>query len=182
MLVLSAETEEIPLERAEQSSIYGSSAADRAIDNDASTKAITNRESNPWLKIYFKSSADVEKVMIEKGYSYNLSCVFTVSVYKGEVKKLCGTYHNKPGYYNNEAAQCGGERGDSVVVEVTECGKHEHLYIHELKVYGQGTLEHLVVTDNISLTTFTSFLQAEYKIFCKLFLMTILRRFYFSNL
>ena len=155
MLVLSAGTEEIPLERAEQSSIYGSWAADRAIDNDTSTAAVTNKESNPWLKIYFKSSADVEKVMIEKGHSYDKSCVFAVSVYKGEVKKLCGTYHNKwYNYYNNEAVQCGGKRGDSVMVEVTICGKH--LYINELKVYGQGkhcTLEYLVVTVNISLKT-----------------------------
>ena len=89
---------EIPLARAEQSSI-ASGGQDRtaanAIDNDIGTASHTEREGSPWLRVYFKSSSTVGKVVIEKGKSYAQSGVYTVSVYAGETGTVCGTYTDK---------------------------------------------------------------------------------------
>jgi len=128
-------SDEIPLERAEQSSAYN--AADRAIDNDLATQAITGQEANPWLRLYFTSSSNVEKVVIEKALGYVKSCIYSVSVYEGEVKTLCGTYTGKPfDFYYNEIVQCGGKRGDSVMLEQTGCTKY--LNVFEIKVFYKG--------------------------------------------
>ena len=83
--------DEIPLDRAEQSSTNGNIAA-RAIDGDLGTSSYTNSEDPAWLRLYFSSSSTVEKVVVEKGYNRDAACVFTVSVYDGEVQTVCGTY------------------------------------------------------------------------------------------
>jgi len=137
-----ADNDEIPIERAEQSSdYYPAYTADKALDGDFSSPAVTLKEDNPWLRLYFTSSSNVEKVVIEEGRAYDVpSCTYRVSVYKGEVKTLCGTYTRtrtggKVEHYN-ETVQCGGKEGDSVMLEVTGCTVH--LSIYEIKVYSQG--------------------------------------------
>jgi len=140
---IKADLDEIPIERAEQSSDYFSAySADKALDGDFSSPAVTAKEDNPWLRLYFTSSSNVEKVVIEEGRAYDVpSCTYSVSVYKGEVKTLCGTYTRtgaggKVKHYFNEAVQCGGKEGDSVVLEVTGCTTR--LSIYEIKVYSQA--------------------------------------------
>ena len=98
--------------RAEQSSDYSTShTADNAIDNDDTTAAVTKQEAKSWLRLYFKRSSEVERVVIEKGRSKALpvSCLWSVSVYEGEVKTLCGMYNISHGdKFYNETVQCGG--------------------------------------------------------------------------
>ena len=95
MLVLSARcsgADEIPLDRAEQSSTHisaNSGAAVGAIDGDLTTRSKTSREDPAWLRVYFQNSSNVEKVVIEKGGGYDASCTFNVSVYDGEVETVC---------------------------------------------------------------------------------------------
>ena len=143
MLVLSARcsgADEIPLDREEQSSTFrsadaGTAASASAIDGNLTTRAKTSNEDHAWLRVYFLSYSNVEKVVIEKGYSKYSSCVYTVSVYDGEVETVCGTYtgkaYSKP--YYNETVQCGGRGGDSVRLKHTGCTTY--LRVHELKVY-----------------------------------------------
>ena len=103
MLILGArcsDTEEIPLDRAEQSStgtvnFIFSCKASSAIDNKASSYSKTNKEDPAWLSVYFQSSSAVEKVVIQ-GEGYGTHCVITVSVYDGETGAVCGTYTDKP--------------------------------------------------------------------------------------
>ena len=84
---------EIPLDRAELSSTLHAYIAANAIDNDPNTLAESQKFSGwPWLKVYFKRSSTVSKVVIEKGLSYNERCIFTVSVYDGETGTVCGVY------------------------------------------------------------------------------------------
>ena len=67
--------------------------AANAIDNDPNTLAKSQKFSGwPWLKVYFKRSSTVSKVVIEKGESYNERCIFTVSVYDRETGTVCGVY------------------------------------------------------------------------------------------
>ena len=99
MLVASARcsgSDEIPLDRAEQSSTLTTKIAANAIDGNLDTISRTTYEDPAWLRIYFTSSSTVERVVVEKGRSYNESCVFTVSVYDGETETVCGTYTGKP--------------------------------------------------------------------------------------
>ena len=139
MLVLSVRgMNEIPLDRAESSSTLGSSTADKAIDNDLNTEAGTSGatdQGNSWLRLYFTSASDVGKVVIEKAESKASVCVYTVSVYHEETKTLCGTYKTS-GVYYDKIVQCGGVRGDSVILEMTVCVR-DHL-IYEIAVYGTG--------------------------------------------
>ena len=99
MLVLIARcsgSNEIPLDRAEQSSTFGNIAA-RSIDGDLNTDSLTNNEDPAWLRVYFTSSSTVERVRVEKGFGYDAACVLTVSVYDGKVQTVCGTYTGKDG-------------------------------------------------------------------------------------
>ena len=82
-------SDEIPLDRAEQSS---NNKLAHAIDNDLSTYIATYNENPAWLRVYFSSSYTVERVVVEKGYSWDAACVYTVSVYDGAVQTVCGTY------------------------------------------------------------------------------------------
>ena len=84
--------DEIPLDRAEQSSTYAGYTAARAINGDLGTRSITTLEDPAWLRLFFSSSSTVERVVVEKGYSNSKACVFTVSVYDGGVQTVCGTY------------------------------------------------------------------------------------------
>ena len=88
-------SDEIPLDRAEQSSNSSTYFAARAIDNDINTRTCTNQEDPAWLRVYFSSST-VERVLVEQGWGYATACVYTVSVYDGEVQTVCGTYTGKP--------------------------------------------------------------------------------------
>ena len=89
--------DEIPLDRAEQSSTYGDYTAAKAIDGNLYTGSITTVEDPAWLRVYFSSSSTVERVVVEKGGSSTRACVLTVSVYDGEVQTVCGTYTGKYG-------------------------------------------------------------------------------------
>lgn len=132
-------SDEIPLDRADQSTTFNSnSSADRAIDNDPDTRTCTKKQSNPWLRVYFKSVSYVEKVVIEKGFCRSEVCTFSVSVYDGELKTLCGTYTDKSGEYYNETVQCGGKRGDSLILEMSACGKS--LIVYEIHLLYAGKL------------------------------------------
>ena len=144
MLVFSARcsgADEIPLDRAEQSSTRKNQGvtyyAARAIEGDPSTESVTNADNPAWLRVYFENSSNVKQVVIEKGYSGSSSCVYTVSVYDREVETVCGAYTGIPrGFYYNETVQCGGEAGDSVSLKMTSCT--QYLVVFEIKVYGQG--------------------------------------------
>ena len=130
---------EIHLDRAEQSSTYGyyPASASNAIDNDHDTTAITNPVNPSWLKVYFTSVSNVEKVVIEKGYTHDVYCTFTVHVNAGDQSVSCGTYTKRSsGYYYDESVQCGGKTGDSVKVEMTNCQHLMHIY--EIAVYSAG--------------------------------------------
>ena len=139
MLVLSVRgMTEIPLDSAESSSTVGSSGADKAIDNDLDTEARTSGptdQGNSWLRLYFASASDVGKVVIEKAESKASVCVYTVYVYHGETKTLCGTYKIS-GVYYDKIVQCGGVGGDSVILEMTVCVRYH--FIYEIVVYGPG--------------------------------------------
>ena len=139
VLVFSARcsgADEIPLDRAGQSSTYNTYSAANAIDGDPSTGSITNQEDPARLRVYFESSSNVEQVVIETGYSKSSSCVYTVSVYDGEVETECGTYTGKYDWYYNETVQCGRKAGDSVRLKKTGCT--QLLVVFEIKVFRQG--------------------------------------------
>ena len=86
----SAGSLEIPLDRAEQSSTRYGLVAAKAIDNDLVTASLTEPGTYSWLKVFFKNTSAVEKVVIEKASGTQISCVYTVTV-SGTV---CGTYTN----------------------------------------------------------------------------------------
>ena len=88
--------DEIPLDRAEQSSTYNTNTAAKAIDGDLNTWSRTTAEDPAWLRVYFSSSSTVERVVVERGFSRDKACVYTVSVYDGGVQTVCGTYTGKP--------------------------------------------------------------------------------------
>ena len=139
MLVLSARcsgADEIPLKRAELSRTRSPFNAAYAIDGDIESSASTNSKDPSWLRVYLLRHSDVGKVVIEQGYRGSDSCVFTVSVYDGEVETVCGTFPggNRGDYYN-ETVQCGGQGGDSVRLEQSGCT--QYLTVYEIKVYGQ---------------------------------------------
>ena len=99
MLVLIARcsgSDEIPLDRAEQSSTLEAYTAAKAIDGNLKTWSKTTPENPAWLRLYFSSSSTVERVVVEKGHSFDYSCLWTVSVYDGAVQTVCGTYTSKP--------------------------------------------------------------------------------------
>ena len=89
-------SDEIPLDRADQSNTFGSYIAASAIDGDLGTQSIALSESSRWLRVYFTSSSTVGSVEVQKGKSYGPACVWTVSVYDGEAGTVCGTYTGKP--------------------------------------------------------------------------------------
>ena len=102
MLVLSARCSsfsEIPLVRAEQSSTLSNGGktyfAARAIDGDLGTGSSTTEENPAWLRVYFKSSYTVERLVVELGIGKDAACVITVSVYDGEIETVCGAYTGK---------------------------------------------------------------------------------------
>ena len=139
VLALSARcsgSNEIQLDRAEQSSTLGSYTASNAIDNNLATDAMTTASNPSWLKVYFKSVSNVEKVVIEKGFTRVADCTFTVYVNNGGQSLLCGTYTKSRGWYHKESVQCGGKTGDSVKVEMTNCQRT--LRISEIAVYSAG--------------------------------------------
>ena len=93
-------SDEIPLDRAEQSSIaYGNIAA-KAIDGDLVTFSCTAKTDPAWWRVYFTSSSTVGKVVVEEGRNYAAACLYTVSVYDGEAGTVCGTYTGIPDRYN----------------------------------------------------------------------------------
>ena len=92
-------SDEIPLDRAEQSSADTSDRiAAYAIDGDITTSSLTTKEDPAWLRVYFSSSSTVGRVVVEQGYSNSAACVFTVSVYDGATETVCGTYTDKTHY------------------------------------------------------------------------------------
>ena len=99
MVVLSAicsGSKWIDLDRAEQSSTRNAYIASRAIDGDRITGSGTRAIDPSWLRVHFKSSSAVDKVVVKKGYVHIAGCVWTVSVYDGETETVCGTYTDKP--------------------------------------------------------------------------------------
>ena len=87
----------IPLDRAEQCSTLNSvySTAANAIDNQFYTWSATTEVNPAWWRVYFTSSSEVGRVVVEKGMSISTACVWTVSVYDGEVQTVCGSYTGK---------------------------------------------------------------------------------------
>ena len=135
VLALSARcsgSNEIQLDRAEHSSTFGSYPASNAIDNNQDTAAV----DPSWLNVYFRSVSNVEKVVIEKGFTHAVYCTFTVYVNNGGQSSLCGTYTIKSYGLYSESVQCGGTTGDSVKVEMTNCQRT--LRISEIAVYSAG--------------------------------------------
>ena len=90
-------SDEIPLDRAVQSSTWSPYIAAWAIDGNLGTSSGTNGEDPDWLIVYFTSSSIVERVVVESGHSKSLACVWTVSVYDKETATVCGTYASKDG-------------------------------------------------------------------------------------
>ena len=88
---------EILPDSAELSSTDGINVASRALDNNHGTSARTNIGSAEWLRIYFKGTATVDNVVVQRGLSYDAACVFTVSVYDGVTRTVCGMYTGHPG-------------------------------------------------------------------------------------
>ena len=87
-------SEEISLWQAKQSTYVEGRPAWYATDRNLDTYSCTKKESPAWFRVYFReiAFAVVEKVVIEKGRSNQASCVFTVSVYDGEIRAVCGSY------------------------------------------------------------------------------------------
>ena len=99
MLVVSARcsgSDEIPLDKVEQSSTCNSYSAAKAIDGDLGTGSATTTGDPAWWRVYFTSSSTVGKVVVEMGISRGTACVITVSVYAGDTETVCGTYTGKP--------------------------------------------------------------------------------------
>ena len=99
MLVVSARcsgSDEVPLDKVEQSSTCNSYSAAKAIDGDFGTGSATTTGDPAWWRVYFTSSSTVGKVVVEMGLSWGAPCVFTVSVYDGGAETVCGTYTGKP--------------------------------------------------------------------------------------
>ena len=101
LIAMCSGSDEIPLYcRAEQSSTYSSILsilfnypANNAIDNVLTTYSSTIEEDPAWLRVYCTSPAALQlRVVIEQGYNYDATCVYTVSVYDGETETVCGTY------------------------------------------------------------------------------------------
>ena len=84
--------DEIPLDRAEQSSTLTTKIAANAIDGNLNTISRTTYEDPAWLRIYFTSSSTVERVVVERSWSAGAPCVYTVSVYDGGAETVCGTF------------------------------------------------------------------------------------------
>ena len=89
-------SDEIPLDRAEQSSKRGigsGTIATLAIDNDIVTHTYTSQEdpaeSLLHQQLYSGESGD-------RGHRWDIACLWTVSVYDEEVEPVCGTYTGKP--------------------------------------------------------------------------------------
>ena len=81
-------SDEIPIDRAEQAGLHQSNqlwSAEKAIDDNLDTRSVTSKGSNPWLRVYFKTASIVERVVIEKGFTYATSCIYSVSVYEKKV-------------------------------------------------------------------------------------------------
>ena len=96
LIARSSGSDEIPLDRAEQSSTYlNHYIAARAIDGDLTTYSCTNYEDHAWWRVYFTSSSTVETVVVEKASSHHATCVYTVSLYEGMTETVCGTYTGK---------------------------------------------------------------------------------------
>ena len=98
MLALSARCsgyDEIPLNKAEQSSTYTFYRAARAIDGNLNTRSRATTEDPTWWRVYFTSSSTVERVVVKQGLGKDAACVFTVSVYDGVTETVCGTYTGK---------------------------------------------------------------------------------------
>ena len=134
----------IPIERAEQSSTVGDYTAANAIDDNIYTFSFTSAAEATWLRVYFKNVLTVETVKIWKGKCFNTAdCVYHVSVWDGDAKTPCGYYtvQNKTdanGYYVNEVVNCGGRRGDSVMLEQKNCKKY--LLVSEINAYTTGKI------------------------------------------
>ena len=89
MIVLSSVcsgSDEIPIDRAEQSGLWRKQhTAEKAIDDNLATRAVTALGNNPWLRVYFKTTSIVERVVLEKGHTYATPCIYSVYVYEKEV-------------------------------------------------------------------------------------------------
>ena len=115
MLVLSAEcSKEIPLDKSVLSSTQGRQAANYAVDNRLETYALTKREDNPWLKLYFETHSDVDKVVIKKGYAPGKQCTFSVYEHDGQGWTPCGTYKRTTKMHYNETVHC--TRGKTIII------------------------------------------------------------------
>ena len=109
VMFVSAACSDVMFNRAEQSSdMSASTTADKAIDGDSATRSQTEKQLNPWWRVYFSESAFVDAVEVS-GRGKLADIVTSLSVYTGDVKTLCGSYtgYEMEDYY--EVVQCGGK-------------------------------------------------------------------------
>ena len=71
----------------------------------------------------------VDEVMIRKGYSHSSENIYSIFVYIGEKKKLCGRYTGVTDDYEAKV-ECGCVRSDSVSIEV-----NNHINIFDIEIY-----------------------------------------------
>ena len=127
----------ITLEKAEKSGNYRNivSNANDTIDGDLGTGANTNEGPHPWLKVDFLFPHKVEKVVLEKAWNTNATCVYDISVIMEGEKTLCKRFTHAWGDIIDFTVECGEKRGESVIVDQSGC--NAYISIHEMKVYGR---------------------------------------------
>ena len=121
--------------------------AAQGFDNNYETSAITGDRGAAWLRGYFASSTEVDKVLIV-GYNEDAACVYQVSVLTGEEKTPCSgtfTIAHRGGF--TETVECGGTRGESIMLEQSVCGRYISVniriydYIHDFISTGKTNIK-----------------------------------------
>ena len=131
---------EIPLKRAEQSTILDYEgvkySADRAIDGDLSTQSRTGPTYNPkWLKVYFNDTIGVRvgKVFVKKAYGH-AACEYSVYVLnnytEGKTPSGCCGKYNASQIYNITVG-CEGKNGTGVMIKMSGSNT---CYLNSLKM------------------------------------------------
>ena len=149
-MVASVASDQLVITSVTASSELGASyPASNAIDGKVWTLFSTESEkqqSFPWLRVYFKNGAAVEKVLVEKGNNQGGgNAVYTVSVIRSsgyggskeeeEEKVKCGAFSPGGGEYNMVMLHCNGTLGDGVMIE----SDGRALILYEVKVYNNQT-------------------------------------------
>ena len=125
--------------RGQQSSIYQDNSeynTEKGYDKNMISQAVTKKTGRPeWMRFWFARSM-INKVVIRKGHSHSNATdkLFSVYVYYGEIKALCGTYRTI-GRYFDMTVECGDRIGESVSIEV-----NHHINMFEIEVWPRAPL------------------------------------------